>query len=60
MPDAERSPAAVVVGFPAFIPTKVVKIGMNDQFGESGPASALVEKYGLDGKGVAETILSNI
>ena len=41
-------------------PTKVVKIGMNDKFGESGPASALVEKYGLDGKGVAETILSNI
>ena len=41
-------------------PTKVVKIGMNDKFGESGPASALVEKYGLDGKGVAETILANI
>ena len=41
-------------------PTKVVKIGMNDKFGESGPASALVEKYGLDGKGVANTILANM
>ena len=41
-------------------PTKVVKIGMNDKFGESGPANALVEKYGLDGKGVAATILANI
>ena len=41
-------------------PTKVVKIGMNDKFGESGPANALVEKYGLDGKGVAATILANM
>jgi len=41
-------------------PTKVVKIGMNDCFGESGPAAALVAKYGLDGEGVAKTILANI
>ena len=41
-------------------PTKVIKIGMNDIYGESGPAGALVEKYGLDGKGVANTILANI
>ena len=41
-------------------PTKVVKIGMKDVYGESGPAGALVEKYGLDGKGVAETVLANI
>ena len=33
-------------------PTPVCKIGMNDQFGESGPAAALVAKYGLDGDGV--------
>ncbi len=33
-------------------PTPVCKIGMNDQFGESGPATALVAKYGLDGDGV--------
>lgn len=29
-------------------PTKVLKIGVNDTFGESGPAVELVKKYGLD------------
>ena len=29
-------------------PTKVLKIGVNDVFGESGPALELVAKYGLD------------
>ena len=29
-------------------PTKVLKIGINDVFGESGPAVELVNKYGLD------------
>lgn len=29
-------------------PTKVLKIGINDTFGESGPAVELVKKYGLD------------
>ena len=33
-------------------PTKVLKIGVNDQFGESGPALKLIEKYGLDAKGI--------
>lgn len=33
-------------------PTPVMKIGMQDVFGESGTAAALVEKYGLDGKGI--------
>lgn len=33
-------------------PAKVLKIGINDQFGESGPAVKLIEKYGLDGKGI--------
>lgn len=33
-------------------PTPVLRIGMQDTFGESGPAGALVEKYGLDGKGI--------
>ncbi|MBQ0027714.1 MAG: transketolase family protein [Lachnospiraceae bacterium] len=37
-------------------PVKVTKIGMNDKFGESGPAAALVAKYGLDGDGVYNTI----
>ena len=29
-------------------PTKVMKIGVNDTFGESGPAVELIKKYGLD------------
>ena len=33
-------------------PVPVKKLGMQDKFGESGPAAALVEKYKLDGKGV--------
>lgn len=37
-------------------PTPVCKIGMNDVFGESGPAGALVEKYGLDAKGIYEKV----
>lgn len=33
-------------------PARVMKIGINDVFGESGSASVLVHKYGLDGEGV--------
>lgn len=33
-------------------PTPVCRIGINDVFGESGSASALLVKYGLDGNGV--------
>ena len=37
-------------------PTPVCKIGMQDVFGESGSAAALVEKYKLDAKGVYEQV----
>ena len=37
-------------------PVPVCKIGMQDVFGESGSAAALVEKYGLDGAGVYKTV----
>lgn len=33
-------------------PTPVCRIGINDVFGESGSAAALLVKYGLDGEGV--------
>lgn len=33
-------------------PTKVMKIGVNDVFGESGPAVALIKKYGLDAESI--------
>lgn len=37
-------------------PTQVVKIGVNDVYGESGSAVKLIEKYGLDAAGVYEKI----
>ena len=37
-------------------PTPVKKIGVNDVFGESGPALDLLAKFGLDGAGVADAI----
>ena len=33
-------------------PTKVLRIGVKDTFGESGPAAALLAKYQLDGAGI--------
>lgn len=37
-------------------PVPVKRIGINDVFGESGPAVKLLEKYGLDAKGVYESV----
>ena len=37
-------------------PTKVLKIGMNDMYGESGSAKALLEKYELDANGIYKKI----
>ncbi len=41
-------------------PTKVLKIGINDTYGESGPAAELVKKYGLDADSIYEKIKSQI
>ena len=37
-------------------PTKLTKIGVNDVFGESGPAVELLHKYELDADGIAKRI----
>ncbi len=37
-------------------PTPVCKIGVNDVFGESGPAVELVSKYGLDADSIYEKV----
>lgn len=37
-------------------PTPVLRIGVNDTFGESGPALALFEKYGLDAAGIYKKV----
>ena len=37
-------------------PTKVLKIGINDTYGESGPAVELVKKYGLESESIYKKI----
>ena len=37
-------------------PTKMMRIGMNDVYGESGTAAALLHKYGLDAEGIYNKI----
>lgn len=37
-------------------PAKLLRIGIEDTFGESGPAAELIEKYGLDAKGIYSKI----
>lgn len=41
-------------------PTKLTKIGINDVFGESGPAVELLHKYKLDAEGIAERVLAEM
>ena len=38
------------------LPTPVKKIGMQDIFGESGSAAALIQKYGIDAEGVYKSV----
>ena len=38
------------------LPTKVLKIGMNDMFGESGAAVKRIHKYGLDAEGICAKV----
>ena len=39
------------------LPTKVVRIGVNDEYGHSGPAGALLKQFGLCWENVYETAL---
>ena len=39
-------------------PTKVLRIGVEDRFGESGPATELIKKYELDAEGIYKKIKS--
>lgn len=38
------------------VPAKLKRIGVEDVFGESGPAPQLIEKYGLDAAHIAEKV----
>lgn len=37
-------------------PTQMLRIGVMDTFGESGPATELIKKYGLDAKSIYEKV----
>lgn len=37
-------------------PTPVLRIGVNDCFGHSGPATALLQEFGLDADGIAKKV----
>lgn len=37
-------------------PTPMLRIGVRDRFGESGPASELIHKYELDGEGIYKQV----
>ena len=39
------------------LPTRVLRIGMQDCYGESGPAGELLEKYGLDARKICRAVL---
>ena len=40
------------------LPTKVTRIGMNDEFGQSGTPKELLKHYKLDAEGIVDRILN--
>ena len=41
-------------------PIRVCRIGMNDRFGESGQAAALMHKFGMDAAGIVNRVLEEV
>lgn len=48
--------SAVCEALSETVPTPVLRIGIQDVYGESGPAKALIAKYGLDGEGICRKV----
>ena len=48
--------SAVCESLSETLPTPVLRIGINDTYGESGPAKALIAKYGLDSEGIYKKV----
>ncbi len=48
--------SAVCETLSSYYPTPVLKLGIQDVFGESGSATALLHKYQLDGEGIYQQI----
>lgn len=50
--------SAVAEVLVAKAPCRLLRIGLNDIFPESGPPKALYKKYGLDGDGIARKVIA--
>lgn len=48
--------SAVCEALSEVCPVPVLRIGVNDVFGESGPAVELIQKYGLDAEGIYQKV----
>ena len=48
--------SAVCEALAETVPTQVLRIGVQDVFGESGPAKALIAKYGLDAESIYKKV----
>ena len=48
--------SAVAEALSEVCPVPVIKHGVNDEFGRSGPAKELIEYYGLNAKGIVEKV----
>ena len=48
--------SAVCEALSETLPTPVLRIGVNDTYGESGPAKALIAKYGLDSESIYKRV----
>lgn len=59
---------SVVAGFGSAIaevlslkcPKKLIRLGMQDEFGQSAPAKQLLKYYKLDAEGIAQSVLENL
>ena len=48
--------SAVCEALAETVPTPVLRIGVNDEYGVSGPAKALIAKFGLDSEGIYKRV----
>ena len=48
--------SAVCEALAESVPTPVLRIGVNDVYGESGPAKALIARYGLDSESIYKRV----
>ena len=52
--------AAVAEAVTESCPVRVVRIGVNDEFGHSGPAADLLKEFGLSAENIVKTVKANI